>query len=107
MSDAHTPESVEAACLKAVFDLGRLTGDLHNARGAHTAGEVKAIGSEVMRVWSAIRPVVESYAPLLALAHQFASECGECAGTRICPDDEPCTACSDIWSVIDRAEGRT
>lgn len=43
---------------------------------------------------------------LLALAHQYASECGECAGTRVCPDDSPCTECSDIWAVIDRAEGR-
>ena len=44
---------------------------------------------------------------LIALAHQYASECGECAGTRVCPDDEPCTECADIWRVIDMAEGRT
>ena len=43
---------------------------------------------------------------LLALAHQYASECGDCAGTRVCPDDEPCTECADIWRVIDKAEGR-
>jgi hypothetical protein len=43
---------------------------------------------------------------LLALAHQYASECGDCAGTRLCPDDEPCMECSDIWAVIDKAEGR-
>lgn len=43
---------------------------------------------------------------LLALAHQYASECGECAGTRICPDDEPCMDCAEIWRVIERAEGR-
>lgn len=43
---------------------------------------------------------------LLALAHQYASECGDCAGTRVCPDDEPCDACADIWRVIDKAEGR-
>ena len=43
---------------------------------------------------------------LLALAHQYASECGDCAGTRVCPDDEPCTVCADIWAVIDRAEGK-
>jgi hypothetical protein len=43
---------------------------------------------------------------LLVLAHQYASECGECAGTRVCPDDEPCTECADIWRVIDMAEGR-
>lgn len=44
---------------------------------------------------------------LLTLAHQYASECGDCAGTRVCPDDEPCTACADVWRVIDKAEGRT
>ena len=43
---------------------------------------------------------------LLALAHQFAAECGDCAGTRIQPDDEPCRACTDIWRVINLAEGR-
>lgn len=43
---------------------------------------------------------------LLALAHQYAEECGDCAGTRVCPDDEPCTACADVWAVIDKAEGR-
>jgi hypothetical protein len=41
---------------------------------------------------------------LLALAHQYASECGDCAGTRVCPDDESCAACADIWRVIDAAE---
>jgi hypothetical protein len=45
-------------------------------------------------------------ADLLALAHQYAEECGDCAGTRVCPDDEPCTACADVWVVIDKAEGR-
>jgi hypothetical protein len=45
-------------------------------------------------------------ADLLALAHQYAEECGDCAGTRVCPDDEPCTACADVWAVIDKAEGR-
>lgn len=48
---------------------------------------------------------------LLALAHQYASECGDCAGARIVPDglggDEPCEQCADIWVVIDKAEGRT
>ncbi|MFO1394674.1 MAG: hypothetical protein U1F09_12995 [Steroidobacteraceae bacterium] len=43
---------------------------------------------------------------LLALARQYASECGDCAGTRVCPDDEPCTECADIWRIIDKAEGR-
>ena len=51
------------------------------------------------------RLIAESPA-LLALAHQYANECGECAGTRVCPDDSPCTECADVWLVIDRAEGR-
>lgn len=48
---------------------------------------------------------------LLALAHQYASECGDCAGMRITPNgrggDEPCTECADIWAVIERVEGRS
>lgn len=44
---------------------------------------------------------------LLALARQYASECGECAGTRVCPDDSACIECADVWKVIDKAEGRT
>jgi hypothetical protein len=44
---------------------------------------------------------------LLALAHQYAEECGDCAGARVCPDDEPCAACADVWAVIDKVEGRT
>ena len=48
---------------------------------------------------------------LLALARQYASECCDCAGARITPDgnggDEHCTACDDIWAVIDLAEGRS
>jgi hypothetical protein len=48
---------------------------------------------------------------LLALAHQYARECGDCSGTRITPDgnggNEPCTECADIWLIIDKAEGRT
>ena len=43
---------------------------------------------------------------LLTLAHQYASECGECAGTRVMPDDEPCEECAYVWRVIDQAEGR-
>lgn len=54
--------------------------------------------------------LVQHSTELLALAHKYASECGECAGTRIMPDgkggDEPCDACTDIWEVIDKAEAR-
>lgn len=44
---------------------------------------------------------------LLALAHQYADECGDCAGARVEPDGTPCTACEDIWEAIDKAEGRS
>jgi len=54
-----------------------------------------------------VRKLRGTKADLLALAHQYASECGDCAGARVCPDDEPCTACADVWAVIDKAEGRT
>ncbi len=49
---------------------------------------------------------------LLALAHQYASECGECSGTGLAPDgnggDEPCPDeyCQRARAVIARAEGR-
>jgi hypothetical protein len=58
-------------------------------------------------------PLTEAAPALLALAHQYASECGDCSGTRIVPPtieggpDEPCEECVDIWQVIDRAEGRS
>lgn len=51
---------------------------------------------------------------LLALAHQYASECAECGGTAVVwnhpkdPQDaneRPCPQCSDIWATIQRAEG--
>lgn len=50
---------------------------------------------------------------LLALAHKYASECGECGGSRVVLTengdgqiaDEQCTDCAFIWAVIDRAMG--
>jgi len=44
---------------------------------------------------------------LLDLAHRFASECGDCAGTRVMPDDEPCGECTFIWDVIALTEVRS
>jgi hypothetical protein len=44
---------------------------------------------------------------LLALAYQYARECGDCAGARITPDDEPCTECIDVWAIIDNAKKRS
>lgn len=47
---------------------------------------------------------------LLTLAKKYARECGDCSGHRMVPDgkggDEQCTECTDIWAVIDKAEGR-
>lgn len=40
---------------------------------------------------------------LLQLGLQFASECGDCSGTRICPDGERCDQCDDIWAVLTKA----
>ena len=44
---------------------------------------------------------------LIQLALQYASECGECAGTRITPDDQPCTECEDVWKVLEKAGATT
>lgn len=40
---------------------------------------------------------------LLALAQQYASECGECAGVGITPDDQDCSECKLIRDVIAKA----
>ncbi len=40
---------------------------------------------------------------LLALARQYASECGECAGAGITIDDKPCGECADIRAIIEKA----
>jgi hypothetical protein len=60
------------------------------------------VGQQVI---SEITRLCAENAALLSLAHQYAEECGDCAGTRVCPDDEPCNECADIWAVIDKAEG--
>lgn len=38
---------------------------------------------------------------LYDLAQRYASECGECAGVGITPDDEPCEDCADIRAILD------
>ncbi len=42
---------------------------------------------------------------LFDLATQYASECGECAGTGITPDDQDCSECKFIRDVIAKATG--
>ena len=41
---------------------------------------------------------------LYDLAHQYASECGECAGVGIKPDDEPCDECAFIRVILDEID---
>ncbi len=44
---------------------------------------------------------------LLALARQYASECGDCHGTGIeIPSGADCPHCADIRAVIAKVEGR-
>lgn len=62
-----------------------------------------------------VATLVEAAPDLLALARQYASECGDCngAGTRtittypggieVDNDDQPCEACANIRKVIDKA----
>jgi hypothetical protein len=62
--------------------------------------------------WQANLKLVDAAPDLLALARQYAEECGDCAGTRVCPDDEPCTAsedytqpcpdCADLRAILER-----
>lgn len=42
-----------------------------------------------------ILSLAEKVDALTKLGLQFASECGDCNGTRICPDGSPCDMCSD------------
>lgn len=49
--------------------------------------------------------LIASAPDLLAIAHCYAAECGECGGTRVMPDGEPCDECAFIWKVISAAEG--
>lgn len=79
-------------------------------------GDGYHITTEIAGQWTKIATVhgmnpgiaqrIAAVPSLLALAHQYARECGECAGTRIKPDDAACDECTDIWQVIDKAEKR-
>lgn len=40
---------------------------------------------------------------LLKLAKQYWSECGECAGTGVTPDDQDCSECRFIRDVLAKA----
>lgn len=86
----------------------RLRSNPSNGRDAGVAAPfVSRDGHADLEVSAADMTLIAAAPDLLALAHQYATECGDCAGTRVCPDDEPCTECADIWRVIDKAEGRT
>lgn len=59
------------------------------------------------------RRLIAEAPALLALAHEYAAECGECGGTGVMPDgnggDEPCDdpQCQRVRALIARAEGRS
>ena len=69
--------------------------------------EAEQLKAEIERLQGLVAKGLAVVHDLLALAHQYASECGECAGTRVCPDDAPCTECGFIWDVINKAEGKS
>lgn len=92
---AHSPWKYSRAVAAGVF--------LINDANGHAIGEVR--GHED------IPRLIVTAPDLLALAHQYVRECGDCSGTRVVPNgrggDEPCTECRDIWAIIDKAEGRS
>lgn len=55
--------------------------------------------------WDANARLIAAAPDLLALAYQYASECGECAGVGITPEDEDCAECRFIRVVINKAKG--
>lgn len=70
-------------------------------------------GHSDLEVSAADMALIAAAPDLLALAHQFAGDCGRCAGTGLIEFDEhdyragePCRDCADIRAVIKKAEGR-
>lgn len=68
-------------------------------------------GELVASVWAnalADAPLIAAAPDLLQLAHEYAAECGECAGTGLAPDDTPCDdpQCQRVRAVIAAAEVR-
>ena len=49
-------------------------------------------------------PLFAAAPQLLALAKQYVSECGECAGVGITVEDEDCAECKPIRDLIKRTE---
>ncbi len=74
-------------------------------------------GVEVRISRQAVEEAASHLEDLLALVRKLAHECAECGGSaeRICsfgpgPLDEyavPCPECADIWTVINKVEGRS
>ena len=58
-----------------------------------------AIGAEA---WS---PLLAASPKLLAIAQRYVSECGECAGVGIDPEDHDCEYCQEVRQVIKEAKG--
>jgi len=72
-------------------------------------------GHPDLEVSAADMSLIAAAPALLALAHQYAEECAECAGTGSIWDhpsdpqaakEYPCPECADIRQTIDKAEGR-
>jgi hypothetical protein len=78
--------------------------DVYDIREARA--EIDRLNAQALDMARTISTLRGDNERLLALAHQYATECGECAGTRVQPDDEPCSECAFIWKIIDQAEGR-
>lgn len=69
---------------------------------------VASDGHADLEVSSADMALIAAAPDLLALAHKYAGECGECYGTGVSryTGTRRCELCADIRAVIDKAEGR-
>lgn len=71
-------------------------GAIESGRG-RTLGRLDGASAEEGRANNLLAATAPA---LLALAEQYASECGECAGTGITVEDEDCVECKFIRDVI-------
>lgn len=64
-------------------------------------------GHADLEISAADMALIAAAPELLALAKQYASECGECDGDGYHDDGEraPCPACADVRAVMAKAEG--
>lgn len=88
----------------------RALDDIGDLRRVEHFGVVQP-GREHHREWHQIidhpdARLIAAAPRLYDLAHQYASECGECAGVGIKPDDTPCNECAFIRVILDEIDGR-